>query len=168
MLKTTKISDNHEYVLDTSIIMASILRYSKEMRKLNPQSNEDYDQIHEVCFVVLSELIRAKIAIDKNKIIQSEYESEVFDKYPNDFPAQWYTMMESRGKIVPKRIEWRKKCSIEMHRRFRLSKVDCCLIHVAEKTSSKTVLHRDKGISNAAGYIKKTFCVNQINVMKSD
>lgn len=166
MVHIPKISDNHEYVLDTSVIRAANINYSKEMQEKNPDSNENYDHINSVCFSVLSELIRAKVAIDKKHTILFEYETQVFDPYPNDYPAKWFTMMESRGKIVPKDISWEKDLSRHMQRHFHLSRVDCCLVHVAERASSKKVLHREKGISKAAGYINKHFGVEQINVMK--
>ena len=165
MVQSFKISDDHEYVLDTSVVKGALLNYSKMMKEENPQSNEDYDSIHKVCFYVLSELFRAKIAVDIKKTIHTEYQLKVLDPYPNDYPAQWFTMMESRGKIVPKKIQWDKYCSREMRRRFGLSKVDCCLVYVADKASSRKVLHRDNGITNAAGYINKNFNVEQVNVM---
>ena len=160
------ISDNYEYVLDTSVIKASILNYSDEMQRENPDSNENYEHIHKICFSVLSELIRAKIAIDAKQTIQSEYESQVFDPYPNDYPAKWFSYMESRGRIVTKKIQWKKHLSTHMRKHFGLSKVDCCLIHVAERASSRKVLHREKGIQNAAGYINEHFHVEQVNVMR--
>jgi hypothetical protein len=161
-----KISNNHEYVLDTSVLKAAVLNYSAEMKKENPGSMENYDVIHEICFVVLSELIRANIALDTQNIIKNEYESEVLDLYPTDYPAQWYSMMERYGKVIPKDITIDNKRRAEMRRFYGLSKVDCCLIHVAEYTSSKQVLHRDNGISNASGYAKKYFGVTPVNVMK--
>lgn len=161
-----KISDNYEYVLDTSVLMSAVLNYAAEMKDQNPESNENYDIIHDVCFYILSELIRAKIAIDTSNMLKDEYEKKVFDKYPLDYPAQWYTMMERSGRIIPKNIIIDKYRKAEMHRFFGLSRIDCCLIHIAECTSSKKIFHRDNGITNASGYVNKHFGVVPVNVMR--
>ena len=161
-----KISNNHEYVLDTSVLMSSILNYAELMRKQSPDSEEDYDHIHEVCFIILSELNRASIALDTDKIIKGEYEEKVFGPFPNEFPSQWFVMMEKLGKIKPKKITINVKHKAQMKKYFGLSKVDCCLIHVAEETSSKQVLHRETGLLNAAGYARQHFGVKTVNVMK--
>ena len=161
-----KISDNHEYVVDTSVIKASRLDYATEMRSMHPNSKSDYNKIQEVCFAILSELVRAKIAIDSGKKILHEYQEKEFDNNPNGFPAHWFSLMESRGKVSRKRIQLKLDLCRRMKKRFCLSKIDSCLAHVAEKTIVKQILHRDKGISKASGFIKKHFGVKEIDIMK--
>jgi hypothetical protein len=161
-----RIINDLEYVLDTSVLMAGILNYAGAMKEGNPESTENYDSIHEVCFAVLLELVKSKIALDRNNIIKNEYEEEVLDRFPTDFPAQWYSIMERQGKIKFKDIIIDGRHRAEMRRRFGLSMVDCTLIHVAQHSSSRIVLHRDGGISNASGYANQHFRVRPVNVMR--
>jgi len=166
MNKKVKITSDYEYVVDTSIIRATTINYAHEMNRKNPQSEEDYHNIHKTCFELLLELYDAKIALDSGNRMKSEYDSIVFNEYPSDFPAQWFMTMESQGKIIIKNIQINGQHKTKMHKEFGLSKTDCCLVHVAEKTNSRRILHREKGLLKAAGYIKKYFNVEQIHVMK--
>jgi len=164
--KMPKISKDHEYVLDTSVLLPAILNYAEGMSNENPHSTSDYQNIHDVCFEVLLQLANASIALDTDNIIKQEYERLVFNTYPNDFPTQWYSRMERTGKIIPKDITIDGKRKSEMKNFFGLSKVDCCLIHVAQFTTTKKVLHREQGLTNAAGYANQYFEVVTVNVMR--
>jgi len=74
--------------------------------------------------------------------------------------------MERTGKIIPKDITIDRDRKSEMRRFFGLSKVDCCLIHVAQYTTSKKVLHREQGLTNATGYARQYFEVDTVDVMR--
>lgn len=161
-----KIDENKNYTVDTSVVKASCLNYANEMSCQNEENKTNYDEIQRECFSLLMQLHRAKIVLDAHGAILAEYQRIAFDENPHEFAAQWFQLMSAQGKILTVEAPIDNTSYKEMKKNFHLSKTDCQFVHVAAKTTSRTLFHREKGLKNAAGYIKKNFEVKTIHILK--